>query len=582
MDKPAEQQTIYTLTAKCRDCYRCLKVCPVKAIRMKDGQAYVEQSRCIACGTCIRECPQHAKTYISSLHEAKRILSESAGVAASIAPSFAAFFPGWQAKRVASALRQLGFERVAETAGAAYEVARGSSEAAVKNDKTMSICTACPAVVNYVEKYRPDFADGLLPVVSPMIAHARQLKSGPESSEKVVFIGPCVAKKYEASRPEYLGVVDCVLTFEELMSWFEEEKIDLKNCEESALDNGTPGFSRLFPLPGGMFRTAGIEAPAGDVKYLHVSGPVEVLQVFDAKGLGGLFLDPLFCEGGCINGPGAGSGGNIFEKRRNLVDYAGSLKQHGANVLEKEFAKDLIVRQAYDCSYVLKQPFFTEEEIKAVLEKTGKSTPEDLLNCGACGYKGCREKAIAVLDGMAELEMCLPYMRRLAEQRTDRIIETSPNGIVVLDQSLKIIKMNPAFKKFFSLTDTYLGSHISMIMDPAHFEKLASGTLDNIDISGGNAVNGYSFHELFYALRQYSQYVGIYVDVTSLKQDRAKLEVIRDKTAGQAKEMLDQQVKMSQQIAWQLGENMARTEELVRKLTELSGNGEKNEDKNKK
>jgi PAS domain-containing protein len=331
-----------------------------------------------------------------------------------------------------------------------------------------------------------------------------------------------------------------------------------------------------------MFRTAGIEAPAGDVKYLHVSGPVEVLQIFDAKGLGGLFLDPLFCEGGCINGPGAGSGGNIFEKRRNLVNYAGGLKPYEASVPEKEFVKDLITRQAYDRSYVLKQPSFTEEEIKVVLEKTGKSTPEDLLNCGACGYKGCREKAVAVLDGMAELEMCLPYMRRLAEQRTDRIIETSPNGIVVLDQSLKIIKMNPAFKKFFSLTDTYLGSHISMIMDPAHFEKLASGTAENIDISGGNTVNGYSFHELFYALRQYNQYVGIYVDVTSLKQDRAKLEVIRDKTAGQAKDMLDQQVKMSQQIAWQLGENMARTEELVRKLTELSGNGENNEDKNKK
>jgi len=563
-------QTVYTLTARCRDCYRCLKACPVKAIRMKDGQAYVDAQRCISCGTCIRECPQHAKTYIQSLHEAKKILEENGAVAASVAPSFAAFFPGWQAGRLASALRRLGFEFVAQTSDAAYDVARASVEMAAKKGGATSICTACPAVVNYVEKYRPEFADKLLAVASPMIAHAARLKAGERKFDKVIFIGPCVAKKQEAARPEYAGIVDCVLTFEELAQWFDDEKIDLKNCEESGYDSGGAGFSRIFPLPGGMLRTAGIGTPAGDVKYIHISGPREVIQAFDTKGLDGFFVEPLFCEGGCINGPGVKTGGNIFEKRKNLVEYAGDMKRAA---VETEFNNDFLSRGEFTGACAVIQARYTEDEIKNILEKTGKSGPEDMLNCGACGYAGCREKAVAVLDGMAEIEMCLPYMRRLAEQRTDKIIETSPNGIVVLDRDLKIIKMNPAFKKFFSVSDSYMGSDISVIMDPAQFERLASGTAENIDSPVENA-GGYSFHELFYALRQYGQYVGIFVDVTNSRHDREKLETIRVKTAGQAREMLDEQVKMSQQIAWQLGENMARTEELVKKLTELSGGGD--------
>jgi PAS domain S-box-containing protein len=314
------------------------------------------------------------------------------------------------------------------------------------------------------------------------------------------------------------------------------------------------------------------------MRYFHMSGPSEVMQVFDAKGLGNVFIDPLFCEGGCINGPGAKAGVNIFEKRKNLIAYCADQKPGAI----ENAGRAQVAREKYDASRAVVLQEFSEDEIRGVLEKTGKSTPDDMLNCGACGYKGCREKAVAVLEGMAEVEMCLPYMRRLAEQRTDRIIETSPNGIVVLDRGLAIIKMNPAFKKFFSVTDEYLGSHISMLMDPAHFEKLASGAAENIDITEEAHRAGYSFHELFYALRQYGQYVGIFVDVTVLKQDREKLEVIRSKTAGQAKEMLDRQVEMSQQIAWQLGENMARTEELVRKITELSGNGAQNDGKNRK
>ena len=283
-------------------------------------------------------------------------------------------------------------------------------------------------------------------------------------------------------------------------------------------------------------------------------------------------MEPLFCAAGCINGPGVKNGGNIFEKRKLLIEYAGSMKPAPEAPVSTAFT----ARKAFEKGREFTRVVHSEEAIKSVLEQTGKTGNDDLLNCGACGYKGCREKAEAVLDGMAEPEMCLPYMRTLAEQRTDMIIETSPNGIVLLDKDLRIIKMNPAFKKFFNRTDTYLGSHISVIMDPAHFEKLSAGSADNIDVNNAVFENGFCFHELFYALRQYGQYVGIFVDVTNLRNNSEKLEAIRLKTAGQAKEMLDEQVKMSQQIAWQLGENMARSEQLVKKLTELSGEAGKN------
>ncbi len=566
MEKDSVTGTVYTLAAKCRDCYRCLKVCPVKAIRMKDGQAYVDPQRCIACGTCIRECPQRAKVYTQSLHEAKKIIDSGVPAAASLAPSFAAFYPGWKTRRIASALRRLGFCRVAETSEAAAESAQESTRLFNARPGAASVCTACPAVVNYVEKYKPQMAGALLPAASPMITHARRLKAEGPPETRVIFIGPCVAKKQEAGRPEYEGIVDCVLTFEELDSWFEEERVRLEECEESAPDGKAAGYSGYFPLPGGLFMTAGIETVTGGTRHMHVSGAAEVIAAIDYCVRAPAVLEPLFCVHGCINGPGAGESVNVFERRQGLADYAAGAaavpqnKQQGRMAAREEYCASPVITAAH-----------AEEEINAVLLQTGKSPETGLMNCGACGYDSCREKAAAVLDGMAEVEMCLPYMRMLAEQRTDIIIETSPNGIVLLDEHLKVIKMNPAFKKYFAADDTRLGGDISVIMDPACFEKLAAGTGDSIEAAAGSAAGGYSLHGLYYALRQYRQYVGIFVDVTLLRQDREKLEDIKQKTACQAKAMLDEQVKMSQQIAWQLGENMARTEALVKKLAVLAG-----------
>ena len=277
-------QVIYTNKAQCRDCYRCVRVCPVKAIRMHEGQAAVVEERCIRCGTCVRECPQKAKSVRNDLVRAIALLASGVRVAVSVAPSFASVFSGWRQQRLPSALRRLGFCHVGETAVGAYQVACQTAAIAAARPDFSMICSACPAVARYVELYRPALVPNLAPVVSPMLAHAEHLKKRLGKDIKVVFIGPCVAKKAEAERPEHDGLVDVVLTFDELAEWLQREGIDLSACEESSFDEEPRGDARLFPLEGGCVRTAGwtTDLLAGDV--VVASGYEEVGTALDGLG----------------------------------------------------------------------------------------------------------------------------------------------------------------------------------------------------------------------------------------------------------------------------------------------------------
>ena len=272
MSETGIQQIVFTLTARCRDCYRCLRSCPVKAIRMEKGQAYVDGKRCIACGTCIRECPQQAKAFRYDIDIAQRLIDGGHFVAASIAPSFSAMFSGWQRSRLPSALRALGFRFIGQTSHGAYQISAHARRLAEKNGGNSYIGTACPALVNYIEKYRPELIGSLLPLVSPMAAHARMLKDKLGDDTKVIFIGPCVAKKSELFRTEVAGVVECVLTFRELMTWFSQKNIDLTTCEESNFDEKPVPSAQLYPLPGGMIKTAGLIDDGLNMKLIKVDG----------------------------------------------------------------------------------------------------------------------------------------------------------------------------------------------------------------------------------------------------------------------------------------------------------------------
>lgn len=576
MPEGKKPQIVFTLTARCRDCYRCLRACPVKAIRMQKGQAYVDEERCIACGTCIRECPQGAKTFRNDLNTAKSLIDEGHFVAASIAPSFAAVFNSWQRSRLPSALRALGIRYVGQTSRGAYQISLQSRKIAEKGDARPHIATACPALINYIEKYQPRLIHYLLPLVSPMAAHAKMLKEKLGNNIKVIFIGPCVAKKSEMNRPEVAGYVDCVLTFKELNAWLLEKNIDLSMCEESNFDERPVHEAQLYPLPGGLIKTAGLDDDGLNLKLLRVDsiqGVRELLNGIQDEGSEHAIIEPLFCSQGCINGPGIDPGKNLFDRRRDIIDYN---RETASLSSIPETENDELFTASFGRIECGRSPEeVTEEEIQKILAQTGKQDPEQQLNCGACGYDSCREKAIAVALGMAEPEMCIPYMRRLAERRTDQIFSTTPNAVLMLDDELKILGMNPAFKKFFSCSDVILGRHISYLMDPAPFEKLVSGVTQSLDLTVHHRPYNLLCRELLYMLKEERQIVGIFINITSQQEHEKKLKEIRSQTVEQANELLEHQIKMAQNIAQFLGESTARGEELVRKLMSLSESDDK-------
>lgn len=567
MTEKAKKNIIFTNKARCKDCYRCVRACTVKAIKMFEAQASIDTDRCILCGTCIKECPQQAKQYRKDAEIVKEFFRNGEKVLLSLAPSFPAFFDEHIVNRVPSALRSIGFSVVSETAIGAYLVSKEAEEYIKKNKDKTHIVSFCPVVVNLIEKYYPRLVSSLLPIMSPMVAHGQYLKEKYGYDCKVVFIGPCIAKKDESEKDIYNGYVDAVLTFDELKEWFEEEKIDLRKFEESWFDDPCDKNAKLFALSGGFSKTADLEAEYLSDNSMTITGFESIKAALNyANPDKNVLIDSLFCSMGCINGAGIKNETNYFERKERVLEYA-SIDMLTSETLDKNKYKlsTKFEKRALDI-----KTGFTEEQIKEVLEKTGKFEDEDQLNCGACGYNTCREKAIAVLEGIAEIEMCIPYMRRIAEQRGDKIIESSPNGIVILDQELNIINMNPAFKKFFYCNNSVYGKKISMLMDPVYFEDLKSGDEDILEITVNHEKYNIICHQKLYKLKNEQQLVGIFVDITKNLADKEQLSSLRNETVVQAQELLTHQIEMAQKLAKILGENTAKGELLVENLLRLA------------
>ncbi len=568
LHKAVDNQIIFTNKARCRDCYRCLRNCPVNAIKMKDGQASVEAELCILCGTCLKECPQNAKQFRRDIEKVKRLIKENENVAVSIAPSFPALFEDWQIERVPSLMRKLGFSYVCETAEAAFFVAKETKEYFSEKEKGLCLSTACPSFVTYIEKYQTKKVNNLTPIVSPMVAHAKRLKNKLGSHWKVVFVGPCVAKKAEAERSEYKGLIDGTLTFTELLEWMEEEKIDLKQYEVSEFDEQVAGGARLYALTGGMSKTALLETDNLNTSVYAMSGFTEIVDsIYSFDGTHGkIMIEPLICQSGCVNGPGLPKSGTVYKRKENVINYS-KQKANCSAVIEERNVK---LTTTFNHAAGLAKEEYSEEQIRHVLEQTGKQNEEDQLNCAACGYPTCLENAKAILGGMVEIESCIPYMRRLAEQRTDKIIETSPNGIVILNKELEIIHMNPAFKKFFMCTNSVIGKRISYLMDPEAFIKLKESDTATVEETVNHTNYNIVCHQILYKLKEDDQYIGIFVDITKNLSDEEKLDSLRERTISQAQELLEHQIEMAQQLAKLLGENTAKGEELVENLLKLT------------
>lgn len=439
---------------KCMHCYKCVRNCDVKAIMIKDGGAQVIEDSCVLCGHCLHVCPQSAKTMVSDLDAVKYYIKRGIKTVVSLAPAYMGFFPDMTPGRMREAFRKLGFYDMRETAeGAAVvtdEYAKLLDEGRMEN----IITTCCPSVNDLIEIYYPSLVPYLAPVVSPMVAHGRMLKKEYGEDVRIVFVGPCIAKKKEAADPRNAKSIDAVLNFNDIRRWLEEEHISLQDCEDKTFEYLDPEINRLYPITSGVIISViSTTGKKGGYRKFPVHGTENCIALCESLMAGeikGSFIEMNMCMGGCINGSAPLE--RSVSRFRVKMDMDEQIPRKPANREQlSQLRADLDFQKTYsDHSTPELTP--SEAQVRQILSKTGKNGPEDELNCGACGYSTCREKAIAVFQGKAELSMCIPYLHERAESLANLVMETSPNLVLIVDSEMRILEYSAVGQKYFGKT----------------------------------------------------------------------------------------------------------------------------------
>ncbi len=533
--------------AKCKDCYKCLRECPVKAIAVIDHQAKIIDEKCILCGTCTRVCPQNAKMVHSELLSVQELLASGEKVVVSLAPSFVSSFGVLNLATMKNALLKLGFFDVEETAVGAKLVTEKYAKLLDEGEYKNFITSCCPAVNNLIEKYYPKAIDYLAKVDTPMIAHAKLLKvKYPDA--KIVFIGPCIAKKKEAVES---GIIDGVLTYEDLFKLLSVEGIELEKVE----DTGEVGFNkaRNYPISRGIIKS--LDRFNEKYEYLAIDGLQKCMEMLEnIENIEGAFLELNACEYSCINGPCS------LKNKATSVVLNGEVRKYA-----KTGKTDILIENKDEVD-ITKQHYpnvinerVSESEIKSILAKTNKFTKEDELNCGACGYSSCRDKAYAVALGYADVEMCLPYMREKAETMSYEIIHNSPNGIILVDSDLSVVDMNQKAKEMLGVTvDEVKGTPLVDYYNPTDFltamtdktQVNSEVLLDKTNIVANSTVT---------YLKDYNVMFGIFADITEQVRKDEMLAKMRMDTLKTTDAVIEKQMRVAQEIASLLGETTAET-----------------------
>ena len=544
--------------SNCKNCYKCIRHCPVKSIRFSGNQAYIIGTDCIMCGQCFVVCPQDAKQIVDETEKVKVLLQSGAPVYVSLAPSFIANYKGVGIGAMREALRKLGFADVEETAIGA-SIVKTEYERMVRDENRDVIITSCCHSINLlIQKYYPSALPCLADVLSPMQAHCKDIKKR-HPDAKTVFIGPCVSKKDEAQRIPDL--VDAVLTFDELTAWLKAEKIELTEN----LDSEEHSRARLFPTTGGILKTMALDNPS--FTYLAIDGTEnckEALEDIISGKTHHCFIEMSACIGSCVGGP-------VMEKfhRSPVQDFMAVSRYAGKADFEIEQPDMLTLRKTFpEIDRGTKMP--SEDEIRDVLRQMGKMKPSQELNCGSCGYDTCREKAIAVCQGKAEISMCLPYLKDKAENFSDTIFRNTPNGLIVLNEKLEVQQINKAAQKILNLRSPadILGDQVVRIMEPGDFiDVLNSGKSLHNKRTYLAEYEKYVDETIVYD-REYRLLVGILRDVTEEETQREKKEDISRQTVEIADRVVDKQMRIVQEIASLLGETAAETKIALTKLKE--------------
>ncbi len=544
--------------SNCKNCYKCIRNCPVKSIRFTGNQAYIIGNECVMCGHCFVVCPQNAKQIHDETEDVKFLIRTGDPVVASLAPSFIANYDGVGIETMRKALKKLGFHDVEETALGATMVKTEYERILNEEGRDVVITSCCHSVNLLIQKHFPKLIPCLADVVSPMQAHCRDIKRRIPNA-RTVFIGPCISKKDEADY--YEGIVDAALTFEELTSWLKAEKIELRKKADSN-DNSR---ARLFPTPGGILKTMALDNP--DYDYLVVDGMencIASLKDIEAGNVHKCFIEMSACAGSCVGGP-------IMEKfRRSPIRDCVSVAHYAG---EKDFkvkqpAKEELAKVFTEIEQLSRMP--GEDEITETLHQMGKTKPEDELNCGSCGYNTCREKAIAILQGKAEISMCMPYLKEKAESLSNTIARNTPNGLIVLNEKLEVQQINIATQKILNLRSDrdILGDQVVRVLDPADFEQVLATGRSIRDKREYLAEYGKYVEKTIVYDKAYRVLIGILRDITEEEQQRERKEEISRHTVEIADKVVDKQMRIVQEIASLLGETAAETKIALTKLKE--------------
>ena len=552
---------IYTTANECQDCYKCVRHCHCKAIRIVNARAAVIPELCVSCGECVKVCPAEAKKIRSDLSRAQYLLHSGAKVYASIAPSYVGYFKDIPIGRLAAALKRLGFVGASETAIGAQFVSAQTAELLKQAGPGVYLSTACPASVDFIRKYYPAWTDNFLPVTSPVMAHCKYLKQIYGDDIKIIFVGPCAAKKNEADRnPDDLSLA---ITFAALESWLKSEGISLDKMNEEPLVPVQAEEGRVYSIEGGMNET--LRSPEVDARLLAVSGLPNIARLIEKVDLATLkesgskiFVEMLACDGGCVNGPVMGRESSRIDILLETAAHAPHRSSVGREVPVN------IQQLIYPDRHSEPQP--EEAAILQALHRIGKYSAEDELNCGGCGYNSCREFAKAMLDGKAETSMCLSYLRKISQKTSNALIRYIPVSVVLAGQDLQVIECNRHFAELCG-EDTLLAFDACGNLNGAYLDSMIDFTdlFESVLANGGeiekfNQVSGEKILNISVFTINEGQTVGAVI------QDVTQNELKREQIAERAKEVIRKNVMTVQKIARYLGEHMADTEILLKEV----------------
>lgn len=543
----------------CKNCHKCIRNCSVKSIRFTAGQAHIVEEECILCGRCFAVCPQNAKVIASDLEKVK-VLLQQGQVYASVAPSFAASYPGIGIDSLEMALKKLGFAGAEETAIGATIVKKEYERILEEERPNILVSSCCPSINLMMRKYYQDILFTLAPVITPVQAHCRDIKRR-HPDAKVVFIGPCISKKAEAEED---SLIDAVLMFDEFNNWLSEEGLELEKSE----DRREGGKARLFPTAGGIIETM-VKNPG--YTYFAVDGVEKCMDVLEEIREGSLhrcFIEMSACEGSCADGP-------ILDKMKNtpaqnylqVVRYA--KKQ---DFLVNEYDREDIREIHEPIPQKTEQP--SEAEIEAMLTKMHKVSGQRELNCGSCGYDTCREKAAAIIQGKAEISMCLPYMLNRNGDLSDSVVVNFPDAVIVLNEKLEIQRLNTKAKKILRVMDEgdVLGENIGRLLDPEPFEMVMLKKRDIVDEQVYLAEYELYVEQTIMYDSESRQFICVLCDITTEMDLREKKRASQYQAIEIADDMAKKQLKIVQSIASLLGETTSDTLVALERLKEVISN----------